>query len=82
MRSLPPTLLSTALTSVVVVMAFLIVATLMVRRARNPNTVPRDGLERRTLPYLKKPSRREKFFFFVGVAVAGAAPWFTYFLER
>jgi hypothetical protein len=82
MRGSPPTLLSTAITSALVVVAFLAVAYFMVRRARNPNTVPRDEIERRTLPLIKNPSRREKVFFAVVVLVAGAAPWLTYLLER
>jgi hypothetical protein len=78
----PPTLLGTALASVVFVVTFVVIAVLMVRRARDPNTEPRDELERRTFLYLKNPSRREKVFFIVGVVVAGAAPWLTYLLER
>ena len=82
MRGSPPTLLSTALASALIVVAFLAVAYFMVRRARNPNTVPRDEVERRTLPLLRNPSRREKVFFALCVLVAGAAPWLTYLLER
>jgi len=82
MRGSPPTLMSTALTSVLFIVAFLAAAYFMVRRARNPNTVPRDEVERRTLPLLKNPSRREKLFFALGVLVAGAAPWVTYLLEQ
>ena len=82
MRGSPPTLLSTAITSALFIVAFLAAAYFMVRRARNPNTVPRDEIERRTLPLLRNPSRRERLFFAVGVVVAGAAPWLTYLLER
>jgi transposase-like protein len=39
-------------------------------------------IERRTLPLLKNPSRREKVFFALGVLVAGAAPWLTFLVER
>jgi Zn-dependent M28 family amino/carboxypeptidase len=82
MRGSPPTLLSTAITSALFIVAFLVAAYFMVRRARNPKIVPRDAIERRTLPLLKDPSRREKVFFAAGVLVAGAAPWLTYLLER
>lgn len=82
MSGSPPTLLSTALTSALFIVAFVAAAYFMARRARNPKTVPRDEVERRTLPLLKSPSRREKLFFALGVIVAGAAPWLTYLLER
>lgn len=81
MRGSPPTLLSTALASALIIVAFLAVAYFMVRLARNPNNVPRDEIERRLLPMIKSPSRREKLFFALGVLVAGAAPWLTHLLE-
>lgn len=82
MRGTPPSLLSTALASVVVVVAFVAVVYLMVKRARDPRTVPRDPVDRRLLPLLKNPSRREKLLFVIGLLVAAAAPWLTYVLER
>lgn len=81
MSSSPPTLLSTALASALIIIAFLTVAYFMIQRARNSNTVPRDEVECRILPLLKNPSRREKVFFALCVLVAGAAPWLTYLLE-
>ena len=82
MRGSPPTLLGTALASVVIVIAFLAVVHVMLRRARDPKTEPRDKVERRMLPLIKNPSRREKLFFAFGMLVAGAAPWLTYLFER
>jgi hypothetical protein len=82
MRGSPPTLLGTALTSALFIVVFLAAAYFMVRRARNSGTVPRDEIERRTLPLLKNPSRREKVFFALGVLVAGVAPWLTFLVER
>lgn len=75
-----PTLLSTAIISAVIVIALIVVSVVMVRRARSSSTVPRDEIERRTLPMLKNPSLRERVFFVVGVLIAGAAPWITYLL--
>ena len=74
MRGSPQTLLGTALISAVFMVGFVVVAIFLVRRARHPNTVPRDEIERRTLPLTKNPSRREKMFAVVGVIAAGAAP--------
>jgi hypothetical protein len=82
MRGTPPSLLSTALASVVVVVAFVTVVYINVKRARDPRTVPRDPVDRRLLPLLKNPSRREKLLFVIGLLVAAAAPWLTYVLER
>ena len=82
MRGAPPTLLGTSLASAAIVIAFLAVTYFMLRRARDPNTEPRDEVERRMLPRIKNPSRREKLFFALGVVVAGAAPWLTYLFER
>jgi hypothetical protein len=82
MRGSPQTLLGTAVISATVVVGFVVVAAFMVRRARKPDTVARDGIERRMLPLLKNPTPREKILFVGGTIFAGAAPWLTYLLER
>lgn len=82
MRGSPPTLLGTAITSAVIVLAFIVASVVMVRRARSSSTVPRDEIERSTLRLLKNPSLRERVFFVAGVLAAGAAPWLTYLLDR
>ena len=82
MRGSPPTLLGTAITSAVIVLAFIVASVVMVRRARSSGTVPRDEIERRTLNLLKNPSLRERVFFILCVLAAGAAPWLTYLPDR
>ncbi len=81
MRGDPITILQAALASVAFAVGFAAVAALMIRRARNPKTKPRDALERTTLPKLAYPTRRERVGFWLAVAVAAAAPWLTFFLQ-
>ena len=81
MRGDPITFVQAAVASAAIAASFLAVAALMVRRARNPKTKPRDELERRTLPKLASPTRRERLWFFGAVAVAAAGPWMTYLLQ-
>jgi hypothetical protein len=81
MRGDPITVVQAAVASAAIAASFLAVAALMVRRARNPKAKPRDELERATLRKLENPTRRERLWFFVAVAVAAAAPWMTYLLQ-
>jgi hypothetical protein len=77
MRSDPSTVLQAVLANVVVLVGFIGVAVAMVRRARDPKTIPRDKLEAATLLHLKHPTKREKLYFVVLLAVGLAAPWLT-----
>ena len=81
MRGEPITLLEAGVTSAVVGVVFVAVGALMLRRARNPSTKPRDFIEKAILPKLKSPTPRERCLFFLGVAGAMAAPWLTYVLQ-
>lgn len=77
MRGDPPTILQALLMNGVVLIGFVAVAVAQVRRARNPNTVPRDELDALTIRLPKNPTRREKFGFLIVLAVGLAAPWLT-----
>jgi hypothetical protein len=68
--------------NVITVLGFVGVAIFMIRRARNPNTVPRDPIERAMLPKLANVGGAEKLLFAVLLAVAVAAPWLTRALEK
>jgi hypothetical protein len=80
MRGDPPTVLEALALNAAVLVGFLAVALLMVRRARDPNTVPHDELEARMLPHLENPTRRERAYFGVLLVVGLAAPWLTRYL--
>jgi hypothetical protein len=80
MRGDPPTILEALALNAVVLLGFLAVAFFMVRRARDPSTIPRDELEARTLPHIKDPTRRERAYFGVLLVVGLAAPWLTRYL--
>ncbi len=77
MRGDPPTVLQALLMNGVVLIGFIAVAVAQVRRARDPSTVPRDELDALSLRHLKNPTRREKLYFVVLLAVGLAAPWLT-----
>jgi hypothetical protein len=80
MRGDPPTVLVALALNVATLVGFVGAAILMVRRARNPNTVPRDEIERATLPHLRSPSPRERLYFAILLGVALSAPWLTRYL--
>ena len=81
MRGESITVLQAALASAAIAGSFVAAAALMVRRARNPKTRPQDELERAFLPKLASPTRRERVWFLVALAVGAAAPWMTYLLQ-
>jgi hypothetical protein len=82
MRSASITPVQAAIASIAISALFVVVAFLMVRRARSQCTKPRDPLEARILPMLRSPSLREKLLFGLAVLVAASAPWATYLLEE
>lgn len=81
MRGDPITIVQAAVASAAIAVSFLAVAALLIRKARDPKTKPRDELERTTLRKLASPTSRERSWFFVAVALAAAAPWMTYLLQ-
>ncbi len=81
MRGDPPTVFHTLVFNAVTLVGFVGLTAYSIRRARDPRTVARDGLDTWMLRELKNPTRRARWLYLVQLAVVLAAPWVSRYLE-
>jgi hypothetical protein len=80
MRGVPATLIQLLAFNAVTIIVFTGVAYMIVKKARDPNYVPRDELERITLSSLKNPTKKEKYLFALLLIAAVIAPRITRYM--